>query len=285
MTKILSELVTDKTDCLHFSKESYMAPNKQQALGFSFEKSSDYLQMMYYYHSNWNYFKEDINNYGYPFYIMDELIGSYLAQKRGIPTVTYQVAKANDSYGISSVHFKTPEFDYCMLQNLPIGSTFSGAKYEIELLQTLCVDSFNAEQLQQHLLEVVALDLYMLQVDRCTYNLQFQKHKTTGYFDIAPLYDYSNCLSSIGMTGLDISHVIMHMDYLNMCYLGRKYPFFQDCLQFWLVQKMSDIFKQICADFHFNQDCRTYQTVLDYYCLKEESQKTFMNQILKDVQK
>ena len=58
----------------------------------------DYKKNWYKYQDNWYYFKELITEDE----VTSELLGSYLAKYIDLPTVTYQIAKLNDTYGLIS---------------------------------------------------------------------------------------------------------------------------------------------------------------------------------------
>lgn len=295
MTKFLESFITDQTPVLLLSTNDDIS-NKEKSHILDLESclSQIYIRKMYYQNLKWYYFKEDSDNYGYPFYMIDELMGSYLAKKRNLPTVSYQIAQADVSikntlkstYGIASANFKKTQYNYCLLSQLQDGYFLGGDMSNIPFLKNCCVSEENTERLLNHLFQLFALDIYMIQRDRSNVNLQFQIDKETGDFDIAPLYDFSNCSSKIESGQLmGIKNIIVDLTYLNILSIGRKYPEFKEELLFWLDQNIMDTWKQICEDYHFNQNCSAYERVQDYYKIKEESTKKYIKQMIKDIQK
>ena len=295
MTKFLSELITDKTPILDLTKcNNVTSEEKYKVLDLECGFAEKYIRYIYYLDNIWYYFKGDINNGGYPFYILDELMGSHLAKKCNLQAVSYQVAKVksklpcknNEQYGIASINFKKQEFAYTTFNKIANNEIFLNDIDKIKYLKNFCIDIENEKIFQKHLFQLFALDIYMLQKDRCNLNLQFQKNKITNQFDIAPLYDFSNCLPNIGMAGLDqLKNIIINLNELTIRSLCREYPQFKEELSFWLEQSMKDTWNEICEEYHFNQECSAYERIKDYYEIKDESVKKNIKQIIKDVQR
>lgn len=293
MTKFISELITEKTPILDLTKcNNVTNEEKYKVLDLECGLSERYIKYMYYLNNIWYYFKIDDNNGGYPFYILDELMGSHLAKKCDLQAVSYQVAKIkskipyinDEQYGIASINFKKEEYIYFNFENL-IDNNFLSNKDKIKFLNNICIDIENQKRFQKHLFQLLALDIYMLQKDRCSLNIQFQKNKITNEFDIAPIYDFSNCLPNVGIAGLDEMKNIVILNELTIRSLCKDFPNFKEELAFYLDQSMQDTWNEICEEYHFNQECSAYERIKDYYEIKDESVKKNIKQIIKDVQR
>lgn len=285
MTKFLTELITDKTPILLLEHSEIISDvEKYNVLGVKTSLSDKYIRNMYYYNNLWYYFKEDDNNYGFPFYIIDELVGSYMANLRGLATVSYQVAQINNKYGLASINFKQSELNYCTLNNLIDNPTLCTGTQNIDILKNFCNSLENEKEFLKHLFNLFTLDIHMLQKDRCSANLQFQMGKD-GSFDIAPIYDYSNCALKVDSCGIVVKTPIILLNDLTIRSLLRKYPKFKEYLTLCLEYDMKTIFEQICIDYHFNHDCTAYEQISEYYLEKDKSQKVYIKQMLSDITK
>lgn len=290
----LKNLITENTPITRLSNEHSMTKeNKKDVLGSSdvdLEKQDDYMKMMYFMNNSWYYFKEEEENLGYPFYLMDELMGSFLAQKMSMKAVSYFLARIkNKKIGLASKNFKQEGFRYYFgkyyydIYEKNTNLSYAPFRVEnIENLKLLCVDEENKEILIKHILEMLALDVYMLQKDRNSANLQFEERETTKYIDLATLYDFSNCIPKIDeKSGLDLQGVILRITDRNIQILIKRYHYFANFLSSLLETKMSTTWEEICKFYHFNQNCEAYKEVYNYYKTKEESQKRYLGMYLK----
>lgn len=284
MTKFLTDLITDKTPILKL-EPNYDITRKEKlaVLGLDSKSSFLYTDYMYFFNNTWYYFKRDGMNNNYAFYILDELMGTYLAKNRELPTVTYEIAKTNDSYGIASINFKNKKFNYYTLKQLIGNTSLCTGIQNIELLKQFCNNTVNETKLLEHIFNMLALDIHMLQRDRCNVNLQFQMDKENHYFDIAPLYDYSICELKVSDIGINMKTPIILINNASISLLLKKYPVFKRALEMCLNQSMKELWDKICLDYHFNQECSSYERIKDYYDIKDKSQKQYIKKILKDV--
>ena len=198
----LQELITEDTSILELKKDPNITPQqKYSVLGLS---DNIYIHYMYYQNLEWYYFKQEEKDFKqeeksdgvkYPFYLLDELMGSYLAHFIELPTISFQVAKTDTFLGLASRNFRKEKYDYYFFDQLPVKGLleFSTTFINIEVLKSLCINSINIDKLTDHIMKLLALDLYMLQMDRSVVNLQFQIDRDTRFFDLAPIYDFSNC--------------------------------------------------------------------------------------------
>lgn len=206
-----------------------------------------------------------------------------------IKAVSYFIANVkNKRIGLASKNFKKDGFHYYFGKHYyDIYESYSNLCYapfrveNIDNLKLLCINEENVEILTKHILEMLALDIYMLQKDRNSANLQFEESKITKYIDLATLYDFSNCISKIDESGLDLQGVILRITDRNIQILIKQYPYFANFLSSLLEIKMSTTWEEICSFYHFNQDCEAYKEVCNYYKIKEKSQKRYLGMYLK----
>lgn len=284
----LWELITEETPVLNFKNDSsFSDEQKYQVLGLSSGgKVREYISHMYYQNMKWYYFKKEEKNYGYSFYLLDELMGSYLAKSIALPAISFQIARVKGCIGLASENFREQNYDYYFMQQLPIGCIDKGRSFHpttIDILKSLCANSINVQQFEKHILKLLALDLYMLQKDRGNVNLQYQISRTTKYFDLAPIYDFSNCVGKEDAASVTIPNPILSLNYHTITSLIKKYPLFSECLFHLLEQTMHKAWNQICEDFHFNQDCDAYKQAKDYYETKDQNQRQLLKEFLKNV--
>lgn len=278
----LQKLITDETPILELKNDASISDRqKYQVLGLSSGiLVQKYITYMYYQNLKWFFFKKEEKKYGYPFYLLDELMGSYLAQSIALPAVSFQIAKTKASIGIASENFRKEGFDYYYFQQLPVKGLLENRfnLVNLDVLKTLCVDSVNSDQLENHVLKLLALDLYMLQKDRGYVNLQFQLDRITQYLDLVLAYDFSNCTDKADFASVTIKNPIVVLNCNTIQLLIKKYPKFSEYLLCLLNQTMSATWNQICEDYHFNQDCYAYEQAKEYYEIKEEKQKELLRE-------
>lgn len=286
MTKFLTELITDETPILKLSSNSNISEEeKEKVLDLDCSLTNRYIDYMHYHNGSWYYFKKDDNDYAFPFYMADELMGTYLAKYRNLQTISYEIAKVKDSYGLASINFKQPGFKYYTIVKLIYGISASNGISNIDTLKGYTIDDVNEQEFMTSLFNLLALDIHMLQKDRGEVNLQFQVNEETGHFNLAPLYDYSACSQKIGLGGLSVINKIARLDEVAIPSLIRRFPQFRESLEFCLEQSMKEIWEQICLDYHLNQECSAYERIKDYYEVKDESQKQYIKTMLSHIKK
>lgn len=279
MTKFLTKLITEKTPILKLSSNTDISKEEKiRILDLDSFFKECYINYMHYHNNEWYYFKKDKDDFGYPFYIADELMGTYLAKQRNLPTISYEIAKVKDSYGLASINFKHEGFKYYTIGQLIPDVSASNDFSNIDILKSFTINPDNEQEFMKSLFNLLALDLHMIQKDRGEVNLQFELDSKTGWFNLAPLYDYSNCSR---ISGLNIINKIVRLDDLTIPLLIKRYPKFKESLEFCLEQSMKKIWEQICLDYHFNQECSECERIKDYYEEKDESQKQYIKTMLK----
>lgn len=275
----IRELITEDTPILNLPKNSISISDKYSELGFlsSHKKAMFYVDMMYFLNNDWYYFKVE-ESYFYQFYLIDELMGSYLARFINLDAVSYSVAKVDDCIGLASQNFKKDRFDYYFSEELSLNSSCDFTN--IYILKSFCKDDNNAQELVDSILKLFALDIYMLQNDRCYLNLQFQINRMNHAFSLSPIYDFSNCLGGVRKERMRLPNVVLPLNDTTIPMLCRYFPKFSEYLNMLLGKKMSVTWDQICEDYHFNQDCFAYERVKSHYQIKEEKQKELLKEYL-----
>jgi len=284
----LKNLITDKTPILNLGNSQEVSDDeKNKVIDLNVDHDSylfeEYLRHMFYKDDNWYYFKTGWSS-EYPFSIIDELLGSYLAEERNLDTVKYHVARNHFFVGLASVNFKTPEYKYMLMSDM-IKDIFDGPVgfLYLNILEEFPIDETNKNMFMSHLFDLFALDIYMLQRDRGNVNLQFKEDKNTGYFDLAPIYDYARCSSNIPEGGISTQNKIVFLNDSNIIRLAKEYPLFYEKLMQCFNQNMAKTWDRICDDYNFNKDTAEYDRVYDYYQLKDERQKKYLEQIIKHI--
>lgn len=93
----LKDLITKETPIIKVANDSSVTEiEKTKILGtnnatYSLSRREDYFKMMYKMNNIWYYFKVEKENRAYPFYLIDELMGSFLAKKIEISSVSYLI--------------------------------------------------------------------------------------------------------------------------------------------------------------------------------------------------
>lgn len=282
---ILEGLVTDKTDIILLDKCDVSNEEKTKVIDLKSDLTSKYIKNMYLYKGSWCYFKKDGECENYYYSIVDELVGSRLASGRNLPTVSFKIARLSSTgeLGIISPNFKQEEYKYEVLSEIIDEGLSYKDPIKLELLSSIPCTLENKKVFLTHLFNLFALDIHMLQKDRADVNLQFQTDLKTGFFDIAPLYDYATCASKVNQDGINIPSKITRLDYLNIISLARRNPIFRDALEYILEEDMVSIWNEICEDNNFDMDGFIYNKVLSRLEEKEISQKQYIKELLSRV--
>lgn len=281
MTKYLTKLITKKTPIIELkTSDDIPKQTKYNVIDIDASLAINYLKYIYKYKNKWVYFKQDDSNKYYPFSMIDELMGSYLARKMNLPTVKYKIARVNKNYGLASANFKKSEYNYYTIDQLIENYFFNSGIKNIEALLEYTISEENKEMFLKHLFTLFAIDIYMIQADRGMPNIQYQINKQSGNFDIAKVYDYSNCLDKIDSEQKYLYNSLITFNERNIKTLLNKYSEFIEALNLCLEKNMVEIWEQICIDYYFNQNCSVYEKIKQYYEVKDKNQKNYIKQLL-----
>lgn len=275
--KILTELITDKTKIMDLNEEEIFNYKKGNIIDITSSKLEYYCSKMYYKNGIWYYAKKDLDYKKYPYTIPEELMGTYLSNELNLKTIKYEIARINEEYVIVSKNFKNKKNTYYTFNDL----VDIDINDNIDILK-IFTSKENYEVLLDQILKLLALDTYMLQQDRCNVNLQFVQNNQTKEILLAPIYDYANTLIA-PIDAYLTKNILKKITKQNIIELIKKYPKYQEYLNILLDKNMKQIWEKICIDYKLNMNCYTYDMVSNYYELKDENQKKYMKQLIKDI--
>jgi hypothetical protein len=220
-------------------------------------------------------------------YNINEVIGQHLAGIRNLNTNKYIFALYTNNYNlnkakdidimdinkimIASYDFKKKDCKYFTLDKLG----FDGYKF-IKILE-LCKSKENRDELTRELLELMALDTFMGQVDRFFYNIMFEVNEYEE-IHLAPIYDYSRSLVYYDIDKPIYPNQLLELnkeeDYKQAF---NDYPIFYEILKSYLdvdlVEEIKECFDERALDYsNFN---------LQKYILFEEKNKELISKIIK----
>ncbi len=165
--------------------------------------------------------------------LINELIGSYLAQKLGLDTVDYKIGIMNNKFYVLSKIFYQTGFQYydcksyfrkSSFDNITTFQTFLSFFYlsEFEIIRRL-----NSTELLESILKLIALDLKMGQFDRHNKNL-FLKKDSNGIVDLAPQFDYGGSYHKKGIPFkiYDNPLITIRKNKLSLQNFSKQYPNF-----------------------------------------------------------
>lgn len=265
----LSDLISDSTPVIKLRNDRHVTEEeKSKILGniiASGNRKKEYLQMIYLMDNTWYYFKKESGNDAYPFHLINELMGSYLAKTLGLKSLDFSIAKTKTDTGILSPNFQ--------FHDLSVKG--------IHRLSVLCPNEENASILINEFLNMVALDTYMLQTDRGPANIQFAINKESKEVSLSAIYDYANCLSSENCNHLFLKNCIATVMDLTIPEFIKEFPQFKEYLVFLIEQGYLSTWNKICDDYSFNRESPTYETVTNYFKDKEEFQKEYLYSLMK----
>ena len=159
---------------------------------------------------------------------------------RNIP---YGLIKDNDSIRIQigSHNFEDPRFKYKELEDydLSIGETPMDA-----MLKHTPTEE-NRRQLCMDILNMFALDIYMGQVDRYSYNYQFEEDIDHN-IRLAPLFDFEQSMSSLHESKVNFHPgELYRFNTLEDCRkFIHEYPMFRDILSSYLHVDLKEVIKR-----------------------------------------
>ena len=185
-----------------------------------------------------------------------EFIGEELCQIRNIRCTHYfmagltgfkvnktlkrgEIDKYNPTIGIGSYDFTDRSKEYKRINDYEVRAD-NGFESMLENTK----NEENKRQLCREMLELLALDIYMGQVDRSEVNFMFEEDQA-GNIRLAPLYDFEYSLSKnlLRMGNSDIyTSALYSFDTIEDCQeFIRKYPMFRDILASYLDVNLVDV--------------------------------------------
>lgn len=157
-----------------------------------------------------SYFFEALDDKNKTIYYKDfninEFLGQQLSKIRNLKTNEYFLMTLKNEYKISkykniqcedisdikvaSYDFKKLENQYYYLKELKLGEN------KLTELLKLCPNEKNKKELINEILELFALDTYMGQTDRYSYNIMFEVNHC-GEIHLCPIYDYEYSMNDL----------------------------------------------------------------------------------------
>lgn len=122
------------------------------------------------------YYIKELINY-------NEIIGEIIANSLDLQSAHYEIGKYKKKLKYMTENFKEPGKEYLKI-------------YQTELNNRRDILDIISNELRNEILKMYALDIFMMQTDRCNVNLMFVKENDK--LRLAPLYDYSNAYLDIG---------------------------------------------------------------------------------------
>lgn len=273
---VLEKLITDKTNIIYLEDKNITKDEYKSIIceSISFSRKKDYLKMIKKYNNQIYIFKEKgMNYYG----LINELIGSFLAKKINLDTVSYDICKCDGKLGIASKNFKDEKYDYKYLNDLTIIKPYIFALSNINNIKEECITQENKDSIINQILKLICLDLYMCQRDRNMSNIQFKIDKDTNYLSLAPIYDYYDCLDNLSV----LYNAIISLSDDSIRMLLNNYSNFSDILKETISIPMTQLIDEIACYYGFNKDNFIYQNLIDYYEIKQEKQKNYLKRYTK----
>ena len=155
----------------------------------------------------------------------------YLARYRQVKRYG-DVNSRNYSFLIGSYDFKDPNKEYFDL------STLSFEEDSIDRFLNMCPNNENKKELLHEILDLIALDVFMGQEDRCGKNVMFEK-SSDGYIHLAPIYDFQYSIKTSSLFYRSVFHTFRsdrsYHEFME------KYGEFRDLLESYSDEDLYDI--------------------------------------------
>lgn len=207
---------------------------------------------------------------------LNELIGTELGKIRHINVCRNFLFKCEekDDIEIGSYCFKDNACDYLTIKgfrlNEPCENFYGILKY--------CRDDDNREQLINEMLELFALDTYMMQTDRYYYNLLFER-RPDGTLHLAPIYDFGFTFGLKANDGLYMYDSCLKSFVNDKSYKSMfiKYPQFREMIESYVDIDICDYIEDVSNRYRLNDKEIDYKY---YRKINKELQKR-LKRILK----
>lgn len=185
-----------------------------------------------------------------------------------------EIDKYSPSIGIGSYDFTEKDKNYKRIDDYEVRANNG---FESMLKHTK--NEENKKQLCRDMLEMIALDIYMGQVDRSTINFMFEEDGQ-GNIRLAPLYDFEYSLSKnllrMGNSDLYTSD-LYSFDTIEDCqeFIG-KYPMFRDILSSYLNVNLVEVISRSYSRRGLTIPSNRWNFYMDF----DKSQKEKIQKIL-----
>lgn len=193
--------------------------------------------------------------------VLNEQVGEALAKKMWLPTSHNILGIKNGNIVNMSENFKEPGKTYCNPSQI-----FSYSDVDKLQLFKRILKTDNYEKLENDILKMYAIDIYMRQMDRADVNILFEK--TNEGYELAPLYDYTSSMAGNyfktyynGINDIDLTKA-------NMDKVFNMYPRLRVYLDMLSRVDLAKIVDDICNEYKLINT----GDIKEYY--KEEQEKS-----------
>lgn len=198
---------------------------------------------------------------------LNELIGVQLAKELNLRTVDFMLFEdTNHEVLLVSKSFINPYSTYHTIT--------SDNNNFLNNIRDYCVDDINFQVVLKSIFKMFAIDIYMGQTDRGTSNLKFEKYDTR-YFDLAPLYDYSEAQWDENISYKNPLYNFNCKDDYDLFF--STYP---SSLEFIKKIKEKNIM-EILRKVEYSKSIKLPQEVIDIYSKREENTQKKLEKIIK----
>ena len=150
------------------------------------------------------------------------------------------VRNDNFKYMIGSYDFRDYNKEYFDLSSIDLGDN------ALDTILNMCPNEENRDEVLNEILELMALDIFMGQEDRCSKNVMIEKDKN-GIIHLAPIYDFQYALKNPSLYyENDIMSLRDNRDYHRFM---DEYSHFRDLLDFYSDEDLYTI-TQSALDKH-----------------------------------
>lgn len=221
----------------------------------------------------------------YKDFSMNEFIGEKVASIRNVRSAHYfpiyfggKISRffpqnTCNKYRVGSYDFKESDVEYRKIFQLP----FCFEKDSFEMLLNFCSDDKNRSDFINENLEMVALDIFMGQIDRGA-NVLYEFHPN-GELHLSPLFDYSMSMyndvdyATYGYTS-DFFRLLRPEDYEKLLI---QYSQFEEMLRCYEGVSLVSLIEEMCHERKFN----LRHVDMDYYKRFDDSTHKRLEKILR----
>lgn len=197
--------------------------------------------------------------------IINELLGCYFAKAIGLSTVQYHLGKnSSQEYWLLSKLFFEPGFEYKFVNDYLGPSPYpNGFNYLFPSIHRL--EKFKKQPMFEDALKLIALDLFMWQVDRNNENIQLKEKE--GEIFLAPVYDYGSSydFSTLNYDFYENPLVIIRKNTASLKLLFLMYPKVYEYLHTLMDIPMRDALE----DIEREHGIEIQEEIKDYYIFKQ----------------
>ncbi len=182
-----------------------------------------------------------------------------------------EVDKYNPTIGIGSYDFTDNNKQYKRIDDYEVR-----ANNGFESMLKHAKNEENKKQLCRDMLEMIALDIYMGQVDRSAVNIMFEEDKE-GNIRLAPLYDFEYSLNSTLLDDSIYTSDLYSFDTFEDCKeFIKKYPLFRDILASYLNINLVEVISRCYSRRGLNIPSDKWNFYMDF----DQKQKEKIQKIL-----